>query len=68
MNVKTEINGTNSNECNKRNNKAQYNKECTVSCMVVDWKIFRFCLGNHMSVLFFFFCSSCLRIEFLFEE
>ena len=34
MNVRTVINGT--NKCNKRNNKAQRNNECTVSRTVVD--------------------------------
>ena len=36
MNVRTVINGTNNNECNKRNNKAQHNNECTVCCTVID--------------------------------
>ena len=55
MNVRTVINATNNNECNKRNNKAQRNNECTVSRTVVDWKMFTFRLGSLVSLLFFFF-------------
>ena len=44
----------NNNECSKRNNKVQCNNECIVSRMVVDWKMFTFCLGSQVSQLFFF--------------
>ena len=49
MNVRTVINGTNNNECNKRND------ECTVSRAEVDWKMFTFRLGSHVSLSFFLF-------------
>ena len=77
MNVKTVINGINNNERDKRNNKAQRNNECTVSRTVVDWKMFTFRLGSHVSLLFsflvrvarepsYFHLEFCLKTE-LFE-
>ena len=67
MNVRTVMNGTNNNDYNKCNNKSQHNNECTVSRAVVYWNIFTFCLGSHVSLLFFF-CSSCSRTEFSFDD
>ena len=55
MNVRTVINGTNNNKCNKCNNKAQRNNECTVSRTVLDWKMFTFRLGSHVFFVFFLF-------------
>ena len=44
------------NKVNKCSNKAQHNNKCKppVSRTVVDWKMFTFRLGSHVSLLFFF--------------
>ena len=54
VNVRTVINGINKNNFNKRNNKAQRYNGCTVSRMVIAWKMFTFGFGSYVSLLFFF--------------
>ena len=64
MNVRTVINVTNNNECNKCNNKEERNNKCTVSRLenvyISSWQ-------SRVAVVQFF-CLSCLKTEILFED